>query len=38
MSRNRRHTSLPAPYLKRVWLDPARVRDATGFLSEALAS
>jgi predicted ATPase len=27
MTRKRRGTSLPAPYLKRVWLDPERVPD-----------
>ena len=31
MSRKRRGTSLPAPYLKRIWLDAARVRDATAY-------
>ena len=31
MSRKRRAISLPAPYLKRVWLDAARVRDATAY-------
>lgn len=29
MARNRKHTTLPPPYLKRVWLDEAKVPDRT---------
>jgi predicted ATPase len=31
MARKQRTTKLPAPYLKRVWLDPARVTDASAY-------
>jgi predicted ATPase len=31
MARTQRTTKLPAPYLKRVWLDPARVTDASAY-------
>ena len=31
MNRKRRPTKLPAPYLKRVWLDKARVGDASAY-------
>ena len=31
MARKQRTTKLPAPYLKRVWLDPARVTDRSAY-------
>jgi len=31
MARKQRTTKLPAPYLKRVWLDPARVTDSSAY-------
>ena len=31
MARKQRTTKLPAPYLKRVWLDPARVSDPSAY-------
>jgi predicted ATPase len=31
MTRKRRGTSLPAPYLKRIWLDPERVPDRAAY-------
>ena len=31
MSRRQRPINLPAPYLKRVWLDPSRVPDARAY-------
>jgi predicted ATPase len=31
MSRNRRRINLPAPYLKRIWLDKSRVPDASAY-------
>ena len=30
-SRNKRAINLPAPYLKRLWLDPARIPDRTAY-------
>ncbi len=31
MARTRKHTSLPPPYLKRVWLDPEKMLDRTEY-------
>jgi predicted ATPase len=31
VSRKRRPINLPAPYLKRIWLDPSRVPDASAY-------
>src|SRR3954454_19781353 len=31
MARKQRETRLPAPYLKRLWLDPERISDRTGY-------
>src|SRR6478672_9070109 len=31
MTRKRRGTSLPAPYLRRIWLDPERVPDRAAY-------
>ena len=31
MARAKKHTSLPPPYLKRVWLDDAKVPDRAAY-------
>ena len=31
-SRSKRPINLPAPYLKRIWLDPSRIADRAAYL------